>query len=128
MINEYNPNIRWGKQRVEVTLMQWGYSKKFTVDIGGNCTGFDVLESAAGRIYDALPKKDYGEDEVAFVVLDRPDGDTLECTDDESRDEDWLKDMIVSLQIVGYTPPTLNEVREMNGVAPLPDGDRPWQP
>lgn len=128
MIPEYNPNIKWGKQHVEIVLKQWDYSKTITVSVGGNCTGFDVLEAAAGRIYDDLPKRYYGDEEYAYVVLERADGGTLECNDEEGRDEDWIKDMIVSARIVGYTPPTVNEVRKLYGKEPLADGDRPWQP
>lgn len=127
MIAEYSPNIRWGKQHVEVTLMQWGYTKKFTVDVGGNCIGMDVIEGAISLVYDSLPT-DPRDSEMAVTVLTNKDGDTLECQDEEGRGEDWVREMVVSVQIVGWTPPTLNEVRKMNGAKPVPDGDRPWQP
>lgn len=123
MIESYSPNIKWGKQHVEIVLMQWGYSEKFTVDVGGNCTGFDVLGTAIGNLYSKLPETDGSP----FVTLKKGD-DTLICHDEEERDEDWLKDMVVSCQIVGWTPPTLNEVRAKNGAKPLPDGDVPWHP
>jgi hypothetical protein len=124
MITNYNPNIRWGKQHVEIVLMQWDYKKSFTVDIGGNCIGFDVIEAAVERIYDGLPSDELGP----FVILTNSAGDDLECQDEEGREDEWIKDMVVSAQIVGWTSPTVNEVREMNGAKPLPDGDRPWQP
>jgi len=124
MIERYSPNIRWGKQHVEITLMQWDYSAKFTVDVGGNCTGLTVIDCAVENLYGTL----LGEKPFASVALTRPDGDTLECSDDDERDDDWLKDMVVKAEIVGWTPPTQNEVREMNGAPPLPEGDRPWDP
>jgi hypothetical protein len=54
MISDYNPNIEWGKQRVEIVLMQWAYKATFTLD----------------------------EEDV------------------------WLQRMVVSAQIVAWTPPT----------------------
>lgn len=124
MIKNYSPNIRWGKQHVELTLMQWDYKKVITVDVGGNCTGFDVIECAVTSLYDDLADKS----DVAQIILHRDNGDTLEVSDEEMRAEEWLKAMLVSTQIVGWTPPTVNEVRAMNGGKALPDGDRPWSP
>lgn len=128
MITEYSPNIAWGKQKVEIVLMQWAYSKKIEVEIGGNCTGLSVLEAAIGRLYDSLLPEGDENDAPAKIVLANEKGDTLECADDEDLGDDWLKNMVVSLQIIAYTPPTINEVRKMNGAKPVKDGDRPWQP
>jgi hypothetical protein len=127
VIKEYSPNIKWGHQHVEVVLMQWGYSKTIKVDVGGNCHGMSVIDCAAGIICDQL----YDEAEVdgaITLVLENAAGDTLLCEDEEDRGLDWIKDMIVSAQIVGWTPPTINEVRKMNGAKPVKDGDRPWSP
>lgn len=126
LIRKYSPNTKWGKQHVEVVLMQWDYSTTYKVDIGGNCTGFGVLEAAVDRIYDSLMEI---EDEVPTLILKKKGGKTLRCTaDDDERQEDWIKDMVVSVRIVGWTPPTLNEVRKMNGAKPVKDGNQPWQP
>jgi len=125
MIRKYSPNTMWGKQHVELVLMQWAYSFKIVIDVGGNCTGMSVLETAIGTLYNRLLPKDGGP---AKVLLKDRKGNRLWCTDDEGRDDDWLKDMVVSARIVAWTPPTLNEVRKMNGAKPVPEGDQPWQP
>lgn len=118
IIKEYSPNIRWGKQIVEIVLKQWAYSKKFTVEVGGNCTGMDVLDCAISILTDQLE----GE-----VTLEHGKKKLL-VEDEEERDEDWVKEMVVSAQIVDWKPPTLNEVRKMNGAKPVKDGDKLWEP
>ncbi len=118
VIKEYSPNTRWGKQIVEIVLKQWAYSKTFTIEVGGNCTGMDVLECAIDILTDQLE----GE-----VVL-KSGKKTLLVEDEEERDEEWVKDMVVSIQIVDWKRPTLNEIRAKNGADPLPDGDKPWDP
>jgi hypothetical protein len=66
MINEYSPNIEWGKQAVEIVLMQWAYKATFTMEVGGNCTGFPVIECALDNLYENL----MGEDtDIARVTL-----------------------------------------------------------
>lgn len=125
IIAEYSPNIRWGQQHIELVLKQWAYAATFVIDVGGNCTGFGVLETAIGSLYDKLPEDEHG---AVYLELTRGDGDTLRIEDDDGRGEDWLKDMIVSASVIGWTPPTVNEIRAMNGAKPLPDGDRPWTP
>jgi hypothetical protein len=103
MISDYNPNIEWGKRTVEIVLMQWAYKATFTLDVGGNCTGFSVIESAVGNLYEQL----LGDADFARVTLTNATGDTLLCEDEEEEEEDvWLQRMVVSAQIVAWTPPT----------------------
>lgn len=122
VIADYSPNIRWGKQHVEIILKQWRYEARFVELVGGNCTGMDVLECALDNLYDRLAERS----DPAEVMLLAPDGDTLLCVDDEHKSNDWLKAMCISLRIIAYDPPTLNEVRRRNGAPPLPDGDHPY--
>ncbi|MFT4098452.1 MAG: DUF5406 family protein [Rhodoblastus sp.] len=125
IIAHYSPNIRWGKQKVEIVFKAWDYYVTAYVEIGGNCLGHSVMETAIGSVFETLEDDEHGQPKI---ILKRPDGKTLECVDEESRGEEWLADMCVSMRIVDWTPPTVNEVREMNGAKQLPDGDRPWQP
>jgi hypothetical protein len=115
-IANYSPNTRWGQQHVEVTFKMWTYSATRTVTVGGNCLGFTVLEAAVSQIYDDLRSK--GGD-MATIILTDPAGKEMEAQDDEDKEDEWLKAMVVSLRIVAYDPPTLNEVREMIGVDPV---------
>lgn len=103
LIHEYDPNWRWGQQEVEITLMVWGYSATHTVQIGGNCHGLTVLEAAVDELTEQL-YKDIPEELSLRVLLTDPEGNTLLCEDDDGRTNEWLKDMVVSLRIVGYEP------------------------
>lgn len=131
VISHYSPNLEWGKQHVEIVLRQWDYSAAHTVDIGGNCLGFSIMETAVGALFDRLANEAEGggeEGPIVRVTLTNPKGETLLCTDDDDLGEEWLGKMVVSVAIVGWTPPTLNEVRKKNGAAPVPNGDVPWTP
>jgi Family of unknown function (DUF5406) len=125
VIQKYSPNTQWGKQVVEIILKAWGYSATFTEEVGGNCLGFDVIECAIVNLYDRLV--DDGA-EPTKVVLTNSSGDELLCEDDEDREEEWLKKMVVSARIVAWVAPTLNEVRAKNGAPPVADGDKPYDP
>jgi hypothetical protein len=124
LIASNNPNSEWGKAVIEVTLKQWAYEKTFTLHVGGNCKGFDILEAAVDMIYDHI----LDTEDDASVVLTDGKGDTLLCSDEEDRGEYWIKKMVASVRIVDYIQPTLNEVRARNGAAPVPHGDVPYVP
>lgn len=125
LVANYSPNIRWGKQIIEIIVMQWEYKATFIQKVGGNCRGLSVIETAIENLSESFLGEEGGP---ASVKLTRPDGDTLECMDEQERDAGWLKDMIVSARIVGWEPPTLNEVRTKNGAPPIADGDLPYDP
>lgn len=103
-LKNYDPNIAWAKQLVRVTLMQWDYRATVETVVGGNCQGFEIFECAIGNAYDGLPTRKYDGDEYPHVVLTRADGDTLECEDEELTGEDWLKRMVVGIEIIGQEP------------------------
>jgi len=124
LITSNNPNNVWGQSIVEVILKLWSYSKTYTVKVGGNCHGMDVLDTAIDLVLDSM----LGDDQRLKVVLTNPNGDTLEVEDEEDRGELWLRDMIVSLRLLDYIQPTINEIRRINGAPLLADGDRPYQP
>lgn len=123
VIGRYSPNIRWGKQVVELILKCWAYEKSFYVAVESNSVGFDVIEVAIGQLCDSLVDYQTGE---SIELLDR-DGNGLICENEGEQSENWLRAMIVSARIVSWTPPTVNEVRAKNGAGPLLDGDRPWE-
>lgn len=97
----YDPNIRWAKQTVEIVIQQWDYTATFTVEVGGNCTGFSVIESAIESIFEEqIPTRTDYDDPIAYVVLKNAAGDELEVEDDDECEEEWLKNMVVSARIV----------------------------
>ena len=100
----YDPNLtmcgRMAVQEVRLKLQMWHYTAEMTVEVGGNCKGFDVMEAAVENAYEKLR----GDAEWATVTLTAENGDTLECEDEEDREEDWLKRMTVGVEIISITP------------------------
>lgn len=100
-IKNYDPNITWARHTFALTFMQWDYSLTVTAEVGGNCRGAVLIDSAIDRAFDDL----YDEDEDdAVIVLRRPaeDGngeDTLEVTIDGT---DELKSLCVSAVLVKH--------------------------
>lgn len=127
VIGAYSPNICWGRQMVEVQLRQWDYAAEFIVAIGGNCRGFDVLEAAIGSLIDQLSEGLDASSRLQ-VKLKNANGEELLDIDEEDVGEAWLRPMVVSVRIVDWIPPTLNEVRAKNGAPPVDGGDCPWRP
>jgi hypothetical protein len=97
LIKKHDPNMYWHKCTYAITLMQWDYSKIFEVEVGGNVRGFDLLETAVEVLYGDLEVDD---DDRLVIELKNPDGETLLCQDDEDREEDWIKEMVVSVVLV----------------------------
>lgn len=102
-LKHYDPNISWAKHTFEITYMQWDYKLKTTVEVGGNCKGFDLFDSAISAHADKL-FKDQG-DFPALILFKNNNEDTLETSfaDEDGGDlEDWLKSMCISIQIVKH--------------------------
>lgn len=95
MITNYDPNISWALHTFELTFMQWDYSLKMTVEVGGNCKGFNLFDGALSTAFDECYDD---QDEFGTIVLQR-DEDTLEVTLDEIED---LEAICVSIKIVGH--------------------------
>lgn len=92
---------------VEVTLGCWEYRLTTTVSVRGNCQGFTNLEAAVGQLYEKPEvvqernTRNEGGFAVLYVVLTNDKGDMLEIEDEDDRQEEWLKDLVVGLRIVG---------------------------
>lgn len=103
----YDPNLtnsgRMAKQVVRLTFGQWQWRRTLEVTVGGNCTGFDVIDTAVNNAWEELPAADY-DDEIARITLLNADGDELYCEDDEGRGVDWLRDMLIAAEIVSIEP------------------------
>lgn len=97
----YDPNLvncgRMADQTVEITFGCWDSKITMITTVGGNCLGFTIIESAIENIYDTL---NMNSDNVVYIILKDDNGDTLECSDDEDRGSDWLKDMVISASII----------------------------
>ena len=104
-ISEYDPNKRCNPQTVRVVVQQWEYSKVFEVEVGGNCLGFDIFDSAVETVMDDIHLTNMGEhaNGIPYVELKNNDGDTLLCEGDDDKWEQWLKEMVTSVEIISQS-------------------------
>jgi len=100
----YDPNLtcsgRMAKQKVQLTFQQWEYSTVVESTVGGNCTGLSVIDCAIANAYDALEL----DGQTPMIEMTNHEGNTLGCTDDEDRGDDFLKDMLVKAEIICIEP------------------------
>lgn len=100
MMKNYDPNIMWGTHTIEVTLQQWEYKGKITTEIGGNCRGFSILESAKDEINQKSRsncKFKIIEDSFCCELKDNK-GNELEIEDEL----DNLDNYIVKIEIIDF--------------------------
>lgn len=101
MITMNDPNVRWANKTFRLTFMSWDYKATVETTVGGNCSGFDNLSAAVGKVYDELPIDNFS---VPYLLLKKDNGDELQNGDDENRNEDWLMDMLVHAEIISIKP------------------------
>jgi hypothetical protein len=103
----YDPNLTnsgsMATQRVRLTFGQWHWRRTVETTVGGNCTGFEVISTAIESVWEDLPGADH-DSEIALIWLANAEGDELLCEDDDRRGSDWLKDMLISAEIVAIEP------------------------
>lgn len=92
----YDPNVPvWTVNTVRLELRQWAYSKTVTIDVKGNISGADVLESAIEQFSEEFEASmEAGEQ----LILTAPNGDTLAI--DESSDSRRGRELVVSATII----------------------------
>ncbi|WP_202922487.1 DUF5406 family protein [Sinimarinibacterium sp. NLF-5-8] len=95
----------YAKQTVRLVFGLWEYRHTTEVEVKGNVRGLDVIDYAVERFYESLlPEAD--ADEYTFPALDMSDEsfNVLHCADEDDQGADWLKDMLVSAEIVKIEP------------------------
>jgi Lar family restriction alleviation protein len=101
---KYDPNRSISdNQLVRLKFQQWSSSRTFDVAVSGNTRGVDVIEAAIMDVYSKLSTVAVGfgnESSIAVLELFDSEGNTLELEDDEESAEDWLKEMLVSAEII----------------------------
>ena len=97
-IIDFDPNmVLCGRMVIQTVMLEFGtrtYRKTFEVQVGGNCTGFDVIESAIEQVYEDL----LDENDCASIEFEN-DEDSLGVDLVDSED---LKAYLISASIVGY--------------------------
>lgn len=103
LVANYDPNICNGfaYHTVEVVLGKWDYKATHVVRVGGNCSGLDVMECAVGNLYYKLPEEWFGGETLVTVVLTNNAGEELLCQDDDGLGEDWLREMVIGVRVIG---------------------------
>lgn len=92
-VDQYDPNIRWSKHTIRITLMQWDYSIDLESEVGGNCRGSDLFGTAIENYYE----KHCDEEGMLMLILTKPNGDTLEVW---FEDDGEMRDMCVAMAII----------------------------
>lgn len=104
-VMNYDPNLtycgRMAKQAVRLVFGKWEYRVAMEVEVGGNCTGLTVIDSAVGA---AFEKCWPDPDELPTLTMEDKDGNTLSCDDGEDEGEEWLKKMLLSAEIISIRP------------------------
>ena len=98
----YDVNIQWARQTVRLTFGMWEARATMEVDVGGNCKGADIFDSALYQAYDRLLQA--AGQGVPTLVMKLPDGDELHCDDEDDDGEDWLKAMCIGFEIISIRP------------------------
>ena len=88
---------------VKVTLAHENYRREFISKVGGNTTGFSVLEAAVDFIYDDMTKELEEDDEIVCFEMTNPEGDMMQFMDDDDQQQDWLKEFVIAAEIIGVT-------------------------
>lgn len=105
-VMNYDPNLvcsgRMAKQKIKLTFAQWGYRSEIDIEIGGNCTGLTVIESAVSSAYDKLPTMHSYK--MPYLRMHDAEGNVLECADEDGDGEDWLSKMLIAAEIVSIKP------------------------
>jgi len=107
----YDPNLRWNTQTIKITLGTWDYRAERAVQVGGNCFGFSVLEAAFESLFEQIREEnsvpdDCENDEICeendfSILMHREhDGADLLCEPDQDDCEEWLKQLVIGMEIV----------------------------
>ena len=109
----YDPNLvlcgREAEFTVNLIFGLWKFRRSFTAIVGGNCMGLDMIDCAVEKVYEDLPINAEGSKQI---ILKDSQRNELVCTDDEDNEERWLKDMLISAEILEIEP--FNRNKEEN--------------
>ncbi|MEX0305640.1 MAG: DUF5406 family protein [Leisingera sp.] len=95
-----DPNMnlsgRMSEKTIRLTFGMWDYRKTVEVKVGGNCSGlFNIKRAVDTAFEDHFP---------GLIVLERANGDKLECTDSCEQETEWLAEMLVSAAVIAVAP------------------------
>lgn len=97
IMENYDPNNRFGTHLVQLTFQQWEYKLTVEVQVGGNCKGMTILEAAVDNFFSDIYKS---QGEYPMIIMKDDKGDELEG---DVEDEYDLKNMLVEAKILSFT-------------------------
>ena len=98
-----DPNTMRQEGKVfRLTFGMWAYRWTVETTVFGNCSGFDNLDVAIGRVADDLPDVEWG----ARVVMTDAAGNELICDTEDDDVEEWLTEHLISAEIIGFASRT----------------------
>lgn len=98
----YDPNSPWSIQTVRIKLQLWDAVGQLDVEVRSNERGMDALETAVEQAVVHLVQAQ--GDGFPSVVLTRPNGDRIICTDEKLRPEKWFRELVVGLEVMSVRP------------------------
>lgn len=107
----FDPNFvycgRMVTQKVRLTFGQWTKRATVEVEVGGNCRGASIVESAVLQAHDDLTeafdaREEKGENEWRhpYLLLEDEEGGLVH----EMEGEDDLGDLLIAFEIISYEP------------------------
>ena len=98
----YDPNIRWATHRVKITLGNRDYRTTRTVEVGGNCRGLTVIDTAVEDLDRQIREAADEKDEHPEIWLTKRGAKLLIEADTD--DEEWLQKLVIKVEIVDLQP------------------------
>jgi hypothetical protein len=112
----YDPNLtssgRMAAQKVRLTFGEWDYRKIVEVTVHGNTRGLSVIDCAIDIVFDELPEKTF---DGKTITMKNEQGEELHCGlnyADCDDDDDWLRDMLISAEIIDIQPENSKEAND----------------
>lgn len=102
-MKSYDPNdARDFKYRhvFKLTFQQWGYIYEAEAEVGGNCSGFENLDSAISTVWENLPGDGTPEDYPIMTMTNPETGEALVNDGVVLETEDDIKNMLVKAEII----------------------------
>jgi hypothetical protein len=103
-IPSYSPNMRHGRQVIQLTLMSWSYKSVHTVEVSGNLRGMDAFNAAVYQVYESLLPRDEDDLSPARLVMKDDAGKELEVVGEDDKEEDFLHAMLVDIRVLRWDP------------------------
>ena len=95
----YVANFNRAKQKIKLVFGVWNYRAEFIIDVEINSYGMNSFSFAIKKVYDSIFDEKKG---FAFLNLTNIDAITIQDCDAENDEEEWLKSILISAEIISY--------------------------